>query len=79
MTKITLDSAACQQLECVEGSAEICDEQGQVVGYFVSGAGKPGQLPPDLEIPLSIEETEKLRTVRTGRTLSEILREISVQ
>jgi hypothetical protein len=79
MTKITLDSAACHQLECVTGSAEICDQHGQIVGYFISGTHKPGQLPPGFEVPLSVEETEKRRTVRTGRTLDEILRGLTPQ
>jgi len=73
MTKITLDSAACQKLGNIDGSAEICDDTGHVVGYFVSGESKPGQPPSDLRIPLSIAETEDRRKVRTGRTLSEIL------
>lgn len=73
MTKITLEPSACVQLGSVEGSAQLVDAQGQLVGYFVSGDRKPGQLPPGFEIPLSIEETEKLRGCRTGRTLDEIL------
>jgi hypothetical protein len=73
MTKITLDATACNQLGNIEGSAQILDERGQLVGYFVSGDRKPGQLPPGFEIPLSIEETEKLRGCRSGRTLDEIL------
>jgi hypothetical protein len=73
MTKITLDPIACQQLGQVESSAEICDTQGRRLGYFVAGDHKLGQLPPDVEVPLSIEETEKRRTTRTGRTLDEIL------
>lgn len=79
MTKIILDSATCQKLENIDGSAEICDDTGHVVGYFVSGETKPGQPPPGLKIPLSIAETEELRKVRTGRTLSEILQGLNLQ
>jgi hypothetical protein len=73
MTKVTLDTTASDQLTNVVGSAQVFDEHGQLLGYFYSRNRKPGQLPPGFEIPLSIEETEKLRGGGTGRTLDEIL------
>ena len=74
MTKITLDTDACDQLGKVDGCAEICDEQGNVIGCFFAGELRPGQPPPGLEIPLSIEEIQRRRGTRTGRTAQEILR-----
>jgi hypothetical protein len=74
MTKITLDPAACDQLGSVDGSAEIRNEKGELLGYFLASDRKIGQPPPGFEVPLSIEETEKRRGARTGRTLDEILR-----
>lgn len=79
MTRIILDSATCEQLISIDGSAELCDEQGHIVGYFLAGDRKPGQPPPGFEIPLSIEEIEKLRGARTGRTLKEILKGLDLQ
>ena len=73
MGRIIFDAATCSQL--TEAAAtQDCDPTGQVVGYFFAGDDKPGQPPPGFEIPISIEETERRRQVRTGRTTEEILR-----
>lgn len=74
MTKITLDNTACNQLGGIDGSAEIRNEQGELLGYFLASDRKLGQPPPGFEVPLSIEETEKRREAQAGRTLDEILR-----
>ncbi len=74
MTKITLDTTACYQLGSVDGSAEIRNEKGELLGYFLATDRQFGKPPADFEVPLSIEETEKRRGLRPGRTLDEILR-----
>ena len=80
MTHITLDADACQRLDAVvEHTAEICDSEGRVIGYFVPDGRRPGQPPEGLEIPLSTELTERRRGIRSGRTLDEILRGIGIQ
>jgi hypothetical protein len=80
MTRITLDADACQRLDAVvEHTAEICDSEGRVIGYFVPDGRRPGQPPEGLEIPLSTELTERRRGIRSGRTLDEILRGIGIQ
>ncbi len=80
MTRITLDADACQRLDAVvEHTAEICDSEGRVIGYFVPDGRRPGQPPEGLEIPLSTELTEHRRGIRSGRTLDEILRGIGIQ
>jgi len=80
MTRITLDADACQRLDAVvDQTAEICDSEGRVIGYFVPDGRRPGQPPEGLEIPLSIELTERRRGIRSGRTLDEILRGIGIQ
>jgi hypothetical protein len=80
MTRITLDADACQRLDAVvEHTAEICDSEGRVIGYFVPDGRRPGQPPEGLEIPLSTELTERRRGMRSGRTLDEILRGIGIQ
>jgi len=80
MTRITLDADACQRLDAVvDHTAEICDSEGRVIGYFVPDGRRPGQPPEGLEIPLSTELTERRRGIRSGRTLDEILRDIGIQ
>jgi hypothetical protein len=73
MTKITIDSTTSRQLTGVLGAAELCDERGERLGYFVASHANPGALPPSSEIPLSIEETKRRCGSRTGRTLDQIL------
>ena len=80
MTRITLDAAVCQRLdEIVDHTAEICDSEGRVIGYFVPDGRRPGQPPKGLGVPLSTEMTEQRRGKRTGRTLDEILQDVDVR
>jgi len=80
MTRITLDADACQRLDAiVDHTAEICDAEGRVIGYFVPDGRRPGQPPEGFEIPLSAELTEHRRGPRSGRTLDEILRSMGVR
>jgi hypothetical protein len=41
MTRITLDTALRNQLECVRSCVELCDADGQTVGYFTPASGQP--------------------------------------
>ena len=80
MTRITLDAAVCQRLDAiVDHTAEICDSEGRVIGYFVPDGRRPGQPPSGLKIPLSTDMTEQRRGKRTGRTLDEILQDVDVR
>lgn len=79
MTCIKLDAETCNQIKNAPGMIEFCDEHGTTLGYFVAGEPKPGQPPPGFEIPLSIEEIQRRRGTRTGRTLDEILRGMGVR
>ena len=80
MTRITLNADACQRLDAImDPTAEICDSDGRVIGYFVPDGRRPGQPPAGLEIPLSAELTERRRGARSGRTLDEILRDSGIR
>lgn len=80
MTRITLNADACQRLDAIiDPTAEICDSDGRVIGYFVPEGRRPGQPAPGLEIPLSPQLTERRRGTRSGRTLDEILRDSGIQ
>ena len=78
MTRIILDSSACNRLQGIAGLAELCDEQGQIIGYFLSGDQRPGQPPPGFDSSLSREEIERRRSTRAGRTTTEILRSLGL-
>ena len=74
MMQVRLDSETCRQLGAVGQSVEVCDDEGRVIGVFLP-EGCPHGLPPaDLAIPLSVEEIQRRRQSRSGRTLDEILR-----
>jgi hypothetical protein len=74
MTTIIIDKSLSEQLSSIDDLAELCNEQGKVVGYFFTGDRRPGQPPPGFEVPLSREEIERRRNSRVGRTTQEILR-----
>ena len=74
MVRIQLDAQACRQLRTASGMVELCDGAGEVIGHFVPKGVNPGRPPAELVIPLSIEEIERRRRVRQGRTLDEIIR-----
>ncbi|MCL4855581.1 MAG: hypothetical protein KJZ78_29805 [Bryobacteraceae bacterium] len=73
MTKITMDPTTSRQLPGILGAAELCDEGGERLGYFIASHANPGALPPGSEIPLSIEETKSRCESPTGRALDQIL------
>jgi len=73
MTKIVLDSSICDRLQKLGGLAEICNDQGHIIGYFMSPSEKPGKPPAGLESSLAREEIERRKNCRTGRTTAEIL------
>lgn len=73
MRQITIESQLSQQLAQAVEQAAICDEQGRVLGLFSPLPTKPQLSDLQLEPPLSIEETERLRATRTGKPLEEIL------
>lgn len=78
MDRIVFDAETCTQLT-ESPATEVCDPTGQVVGYFFAGDSKPGQPPPGFEVPISIEETERRRQVRTGRTTEQILGSLGLE
>lgn len=79
MTRIVLDSSACNRLEGIGDFAELCDEHGRIIGYFMSGDQRPGQPPAGFESSLSREEVERRRNTRSGRTTEEILRGLGME
>jgi hypothetical protein len=76
MVRYTLDSETSRHLGEVTQAVELCDEAGKVIGFFLPESGGRGLPPPGLTSPLSVEEIERRRNTRTGRTLEEILRSV---
>jgi hypothetical protein len=72
MTRLIVDATTLARLRNLHDVSEVCDESGQVLGYFhpilPSGAA-PGQS----RSPFPDAELQRRREQRTGRPLAEIL------
>ena len=44
MEKVTLEGELRSRLAALAGEAELCDEQGRTLGYFVPAGGPPDDL-----------------------------------
>lgn len=77
MTKLTVDRELKAKLANFEDLIELCDESGQVVGFFhpVAANGVSSQT----KSPISDEEIEAARQQRTGRPLGDILGDLDRQ
>ena len=73
MQQIIVEPALGQELGELEGKAILCDASGRELGLFspIPQRIQIGRM--ELEIPVTIAETEELRKVRTGKPLEEIL------
>jgi hypothetical protein len=69
------DPVLLAQLRQADGSVELKDPEGNVLGLFaVDGLGR---LPPGVKSPFTREEMEERRARnRTGRPLKDILRDL---
>lgn len=74
--RYTLNSETSRHLGEATQAVELCDEAGNVIGFFLPESGRRGLPPAGLASPLTAEEIERRRTTRTGRTLDEILRSV---
>ena len=75
MDQITVDAGTSQALSGVANQVVVCDTNGVALGFFSPLTDHPPVSQLQLDPPLSIAETEKLRQKhRTGKPLVEILR-----
>jgi hypothetical protein len=89
MTKVTLDEALRAKLNGLGDEVEICDADGQPVGYFVPAARYTAVMTERKwhydyvmkKCPISDEELERRRREEKGkgRTLAEIWKDLGVQ
>jgi hypothetical protein len=70
MTRVTVDTATEAKLHTA-GPLVLCNEAGQVLGYF-----HPAVPAGSIKSPFSDEEIERLSQQRTGSPLSEVLKRI---
>jgi len=73
MQEVIVEPAFGDKLGQLSGQAILCDSEGRVLGFFSPFRDRPKREELQLESPLTIEETEKLRQVRTGKPLEDIL------
>ena len=78
MQELTVDHALKNQLGQLAAQTVLCDAEGHVLGLFSPIAGHPKLEELQLEPPLSIEDTERLRSDKTGKPLSEILARLGI-
>jgi hypothetical protein len=79
MQELTVDQAIGSQLGQLAKQTVICDAEGRVLGFFSPLTSHPKLQELQLEPPLSIAETEKLRANKGGKPLSEILARLGIQ
>jgi len=78
MQEITVETALCDQLGQLAGQAILRDPNGRVLGFFSPAPGHPQLEQLRLEPPLSIAETQELRSNQTGKPLNEILSRLGI-
>jgi hypothetical protein len=71
MTKVFVDASGQVRLDELREPVEICSPDGRTLGVFCPMAN------PAKKSPYSIEELERLRKVKTGRTLAEIREDLN--
>ena len=74
MTRVTIDAQTLQRLRSISEGAQLCDDEGHVVGYFRPACGmqrypEPPALPP--------EELQRRLATADGRTITEIMADLS--
>jgi len=79
VVRFTLDRETCRRLGEATQACELCDCDGRVIGFFLPEGDAHGLPPAGLDSPLSAEEIERRRSIRTGRTLDEILRSLDAR
>ena len=79
MQEITVESALGEQLGELAGQAILCDPSGRILGFFSPLRDRLDVEDSQVEPPLSIAETEKLRTEQSGKPLTEILARLGIE
>jgi hypothetical protein len=78
MQQIQVESPLSNKLMSLNGQVVLCDAEGYALGFFEPMGERLKVEDMQVESPLSPEEVEKRRKVRTGRPLEDILRELGL-
>jgi hypothetical protein len=79
MTKITADPQLRAKLHGFQDLIEVCDENGQVVGFFHPVSQTSGPSRSQTSSPVSDSEIEECRKQQTGRLLADIFADLERQ
>ena len=74
MTALTLDQATLAKFDNLKERAEIRDESGRTVGYFIPVAERA--LYQSVKVPITEEELDRFEQEPGGRSLAEILADL---
>ncbi len=74
MTRLILDSDSTEKLRAAQERVQVCDSNGEVLGYFLPSSDRG--LYKILDCPFTEEEIEHARNEPGGRSLNEILADL---
>jgi len=77
MNKITIDHTLAAKLIILSEGAELCDDAGQVVGFFTPIV-PPSQY-DKVEVPFTEKELDRFEHEKGGRPLEDILQGLDEQ
>ena len=75
MSRVLMDATLSDKLRSASEVVELTDEAGRVLGVYT-----PVRVhvpPPGFQFPISDEELDRRNQVRTGRSLTDILRDLN--
>jgi hypothetical protein len=75
MTRVTIDVVTWEKLVSLREAADLCDENGRIVGRFQPGP--PRDADGNIIIPISEEELDRRSQETGGRPLKDILNDLS--
>ena len=78
MTRVVADPTLRKQFGDFHQQVELCDENGQTVGFFVPCLPQ-FKVPADMRSPYSVDELRRCAAEPGGKTLPEVWREIRGQ
>jgi hypothetical protein len=79
MRRITLDQSLRAKISDLEEQAEICDENGSIVGYYVPANWHGEMLYAWARDQFTDDELQSARQQKGGRSLVEILADLEMQ
>jgi hypothetical protein len=77
MTQLVIDPVLCSKLQNLTAQVELLDESGQAVGHFLPPNVYQRLLYASVKIPFSEEEIERRRQTKGGRSLAEIMADLT--